>query len=341
MRNYLLIACQRSCPVCYSKNAHILWVLNSNQAAQHFVLKEVAQERFLELVAHIEKLWGQENCEVVQCDNCGFCYSNPFIAGDERFYTLAYKRYKYPRWKWEYQVTYEVLLNQARPDHKLLELGAGDGAFVNAIAPGLIPKEHVLCTEFSNYGKREIQKYGIMCLPIDFKRLNTEGLKENFDIICMFQILEHLDKLDIVFQRLNWLTKRGGSVFISVPDPKRTEFQELNGALLDMPPNHIGRWNRRCFEIIGNRWQFDVKDYRIENSSFISISKILLKYRFLTQSQQAGTLENRTFKIKNRYLRKAIQALTVAFYSIKAVPILSKGKPFEGMSNWVHLVKRG
>jgi 2-polyprenyl-3-methyl-5-hydroxy-6-metoxy-1,4-benzoquinol methylase len=339
MHKYLLTPCQRSCPVCYFADARILWKINSTQAAQHFVLKEVEPERYQGLVAHIEKLWGQDNCEVVQCNNCGFCYSNPYIGGDERFYTLAYDRSKYPSWKWEHQLTYDVLLKQIKPGNKILEIGAGDGAFVKRIAPKLIPKEHVICTEFSEYGNHRIKEYGITCLTKDFRDFNTLDLKEHFDIICMFQILEHLDQLDIVFQKLNWLIKSGGSLFISVPDPKRTQFQELNGALLDMPPNHIGRWNRSCFEEIGKRWQFDVKEYKIEYSSFISVAQTLFKYRFLRRSQQAGTLANRTFNIKTRHLRKAIQAIIAGFDFIKGLPILSKIEPCMGMSNWAHLVK--
>src|SRR5476651_1235013 len=109
MQKYQLIPKNIQCPVCFNGSAHSLWGVSSKEAAQHFVLKESNPERFLELVSHIEVLWGQNKCEVVQCDSCKFCYSNPYIAGDERFYTIAYVRSGYPSWKWEFQVTFEVL----------------------------------------------------------------------------------------------------------------------------------------------------------------------------------------------------------------------------------------
>ena len=251
VQNYQQIPKKSQCPVCCTNNAHRLWETSSKQAAQHFVLQETDPERFLELVAQIEQLWGQSTCEVIQCDNCGFCYSNPYIAGDERFYNLAYDNSGYPAWKWEFQLTYNLLKKFSKPDLKLLEIGAGDGAFIKRIAGEVLPKENLLCIEFSQYGRQQIEKLGVQCVAEDVRNLSNEELKASFDLVCMFQVLEHMDKLDALFQKLNWLMKQGGSLFIAVPNPRRTEFNELNGALLDMPPNHIGRWNKKCFEEIG------------------------------------------------------------------------------------------
>ena len=33
----------------------------------------------------------------MQCSQCGFCFSYPYVAGDERFYSLAYVRSGYPK----------------------------------------------------------------------------------------------------------------------------------------------------------------------------------------------------------------------------------------------------
>ena len=339
MRNYQLKPVERSCPVCYSKDAHILWIVDSNQAAQHFVIKEIDAKRFQELASHIEKLWRQKTCEVVQCNNCKFCYSNPFISGDERFYTLAYNRSGYPKWKWEFQVSYEVLTKRLKAHHMLLEIGAGNGAFVKKISPSLIPKENVLCTEYSEYGRRQIQHYGIECLSEDVRNIKKEYLGNHFNIVCMFHVLEHMDQLDILFEKLNWLTKAGGSIFMAVPNPKRIQFNELNGALLDMPPNHIGRWNRKCFEEIARKSGFYIEDYKIEKSSFIPMAKTFLIHRFKKECQHGATFANRILNIKNHYIRRASQVLGLVFSSMRALAALRRINPDMGMSHWVHLIK--
>jgi len=309
------------------------------QAAQHFVLQENDSERFLELVSHIESLWGQNTCEVVECNKCGFCYCDPYIAGDERFYSLAYVRSGYPTWKWEFQVTYDVLNQSSMTDAKLLEIGAGDGAFVRKIAEYLLPKENILCTEFSEYGRHQIQTFGIKCLSEDVRNLSSAVIEKSVDIVCMFQVLEHMDRLEALFRKLNWLLKRGGSLFIAVPNPSRIEFNELNGALLDMPPNHIGRWNRRCFEEIGNRNGFLIEDYKVEKSNFISAAKTFIIYRVKQKAQQSGSFENQIFKIKNWSLLRAMQLIAVAVNSITAIPALTKRNCGSGDSQWIHLIK--
>jgi SAM-dependent methyltransferase len=339
MENYEQIQKKITCPVCFATNAHLLWSASSKQAAQHYVLQEKYPERFLELVSHIEILWGQNTCEVVRCDKCGFCYSNPFIAGDERFYSLAYIRTSYPLWKWEFQQTYNVLNKCSGADLKLMEIGAGDGAFVKRIAENILLKENIFCTEFSEYGRQEIDKFGVTCLSIDFRNLSNVELKESFDVVCMFQVLEHLDRLDVSFQKLNWLMKSGGSLFIAVPNTSRIEFNELNGALLDMPPNHIGRWNKKCFEVIGKQNGFHIEDYKINEYSFISMAKQFIFYRMLRKSQRSGSFENRLFKINNRYLLRIMKMIGFAVNSIMAIPALIKKNSWQGDSQWIHFIK--
>jgi hypothetical protein len=148
----------------------------------------------------------------------------------------------------------------------------------------------------------------------------------------MFQVLEHMDNLQVLFQKLNWLMKGGGSLFIPVPILSRIEFNELMGALLDMPPFHIGRWNRKCFEEIGKQNGFHIEDYKVEESSLISIAKGFVVYRFLQNSQRSGSFENHIQKIKNRYLLIIMQMIGVIVNSNIAVQALAKINPRMGSS---------
>jgi SAM-dependent methyltransferase len=327
------------CPVCLTYEAQPIWRVNSDQAAQHFVLKEKSPERFFKLMAHIESLWGQGYCEVLKCKNCGFYYSSPYVAGDEKFYSLAYDRDGYPSWKWEFQLTYLFLRNSFDKSRKLLEIGAGDGAFIKKIADKIILKENILCTEFSDYGRRKIEEFGVNCSLQDFRDISNAEFGGKFDFICMFQVLEHIDRLEFSFQKLNTLLKSGGSLFVSVPNPSRIEFNELHGALLDMPPNHIGRWNRKSFEKIGEKSGFKIIDYNVEKPIFFSMAMEFIVFRFLRKSQKSGSLENRILQIQNRHYLKIVQFLGLLINSILAIPILLKMSTKNGNSIWVHFIK--
>ena len=339
MQKYSLLPKEAKCPVCSTNKAHHLWSVTSKEAAQHFVLAEKYPERFSDLVSHIEVLWGKNTCEVVRCDNCAFCYSHPYIAGDAKFYDLAYIYSTYPSWKWEFQQTYDVLSKHSNSNIKFMEIGAGDGAFVKRVAENIVPKENIFCTEFSVYGREQIEKFGVKCMPVDFRTLSSPELMKNFDAVCMFQVLEHLDNLEPLFQKLNWLMKSGGSLFIAVPNGNRIEFNELNGALLDMPPNHIGRWNKKCFEIIGKQNGFRVEDYKMEEDDFVAGVKEFAFYRLLRRSQKSGSFENRLFTIKNKSVFKLMKMMAFAVNLVLAIPVFTKKESRLGSSQWVHFIK--
>lgn len=342
MDHYKLTPREASCPVCYSKKARLLYLVDSGQAAQHFVLKEVNEQRFTELRSHIKTLWQRGACDVVRCEECGFCFASPYVAGDGRFYALAYGNGKpgYPTWKWEFQLTYDTLQDMMRHgnlrDPNVLELGAGNGAFVKRVAPALTPKENVLCTEYSDYGKREISGYGIACLSEDIRDLgSTSRFEGHFDVVCMFQVLEHMDNLDTLFEQLTWLTSKHATLFVAVPNAKRIEFNECNGALLDMPPNHVGRWNQSCFKIMAQRHGWSVVRHEIEkDAGLMSKARGFMAWRYLRKSQGHNTIANRIERIHDPYLRQRLKAAAVSLYALGSLPALSalRSRGWEALS---------
>lgn len=328
-----------SCPVCHGAMTQRVWGVNSEQAAQHFVLREQFPERHEMLASHIRVLWGQDYCEVRRCEDCGFCFSAPYIAGDATFYGLAYERSGYPTWKWEYQVTLDVLKSASGRNLRLLEVGAGDGAFIRRVIDNVLPRESIFCTEYSDYGRRKIEKMGVRCVSEDIRELAEVDVGGAFDIVCMFQVLEHMDRLGELFEKLGTLVRPGGSLFIAVPNPVRIKFNEENGALLDMPPNHIGRWNKKCFEIMGDRSGFRLKEHMVEKDGLLAGVRQFLIYRFLRKSQVNGSFENRIQSMHTGYLHRLMQFVGLVGGSFSAIPYLGKEGFGSGDSLWVHLLR--
>jgi SAM-dependent methyltransferase len=328
------------CPVCQCPRGHLLWLATSDQAAQHFVLKEVAAARYSALVSHIERLWGGVNCAVVRCEECGFCHSDPFIAGDARFYELAYgETGRYPASRWEFRLTRDVLAGRDCSDRALLEIGAGDGAFLRYVADVIIPKRNITITEYSHYGRMRLHEIGVKCLPMDVRDAPEQDCSDGFDFVCMFQVLEHLDRLDDLFEKLRMLTKKSGSLFISFPNAQRIEFNELNGALLDMPPNHVGRWSVKSLATISKRHGFDVVDHRIEESDRDAMRTQFINYRFMREAQESGSVPNRIARLKSRRLLRGMKRLGLAWTAVAAKPALAAMTPELGDSEWAHLVR--
>ena len=333
------------CPICgFDKSRH-LYTASTYEPAQHFVLKEANPTRHYALRAHIAKLWGQETADVVKCSDCNFIYAYPYVAGDSTFYTLAYERSGYPTWKWEYQITadaiYKITTQPIKKTLNLLEIGSGNGAFVRNISPTLIPKENILCFEFSEYGRNKILEYGVSCKEVDIRAVNPSTLEKKFDVICMFQVLEHMDRLDDLFNQLNQLSNNQSHLFISVPNADRIEFNEINGFLLDMPPNHIGRYNLQVFERIAAKYGWVLLEYEIEPFNFKDTLMQLIAYRYLKISQNPLSIANQIECMHPKIIRKILRTVLAGFFAIFNVKIIYKAivDSKHGNSQWVHLIK--
>jgi SAM-dependent methyltransferase len=325
------------CPVCRSVKTSLLWSVTSVEAAQHFILSEKDRVRNRRLSDEITRLWSKASAATYRCGRCGFCFASPYVAGGEAFYRLAYDENKYPAWKWEFQLTLDKLKSQKPEVLRLLEIGAGEGSFVAALLKTGVLAPNILCTEYSPHGREKIEKLGVKCLAIDVRDIDSGQLQDRFDAICMFQVLEHLDRLDELFMALKRMLRPGGSVFIAVPNSLRIDFNERNGALLDMPPNHIGRWSRECFAIICERHGMHIESHVAEPLKFWSTLEELSYFRFLRSAQRNGSIPNKIHSIRNRPLRKLLEVFAVGLSAMRAFPIVV-GMGFEmGSSQWVHI----
>ena len=76
---------------------------------------------------------------------------------------------------------------------------------------------------------------------------DNEGI---YDVLCMFQVLEHLVPIKEVIQSCLKCLKQGGFLVISVPNNDSfIKKDKLN--LLNLPPHHMGRWNEKSLKALG------------------------------------------------------------------------------------------
>jgi len=331
------------CPACGATGARTLHTYTAAEAAQHFVLRETAPERHDALREHLHALWGGDACTVRQCPACGFAFADPHVAGDERFYTLAYERTGYPQEKWEYHVTearVRALAAEAERPLSLLEVGAGDGAFVRRLVPAVVPPAGVLCTEYSAYGRERIEGLGVRCVAEDVRAL-ADPHEGPFDVLCLFQVLEHLDGPDAVFAALARLAAPGAHLFVAVPNDRRIAFNEAHGSLPDMPPNHVGRWTRAAFEAVAARHPWRLLEHAVEPPRARDQVLGHATYRYMRQRQRPGTLASRVERVSSRAMRRPLQAAAAGAYALGALGPIARllRDPSLGDSQWAHFVR--
>jgi SAM-dependent methyltransferase len=310
-----------ACPACRAGSTQVLWTASANEAAQAFVRAESDPSRHAALTEHIHRLWGGERCSVMRCVQCGLGFSHPFVGGDATFYNLAYPGTPgYPDNKWEFQLTLQDL--QRQPAARLqqarcLEVGAGIGNFLKRLVPLGCPAAKVLALEYNQESLRVLGERGFQGRAQDLRELQDGP----YDFIFMFQVVEHMADLDSVFSRVAALLAPGGALYVAMPNPQRIDYNERNGTLMDMPPNHISRWTQAGLDTLVSRHGLAIRRFETEGGRWVAFAKQDLKYYTLRQSMKPGTLASRVYESEQSPRRKALLALTAVAYLLRRVPL--------------------
>ena len=328
-----------TCPTCASSVTQTLRNISSEHASQHFVLKNIEKDRHVLVRDAIERLWQAKSCAIMECAECGFTFAYPFIGGDKDFYDHAFERSSYPKDKWEYDYAISTISrsNGSMENCNVLEIGAGNGAFLKKLQNAFSGFEYE-ALEYSDFGRNSIEAMGYKCRPIDLLCLHDA---EVFDYIFMFQVLEHMDQLSIRMNKLADMLAPGGHLVIAVPAHKRITFNEGHGALLDMPPNHIGRFTEQSFSSLGKRAGLELVDFAEEQHKLLSGMKCYLVYRHLRSSQNEGSFANMAESTKNQTIKKMMRIVSVLHQTILGLPIYMLGSPRVGESAVAVLRKMG
>jgi 2-polyprenyl-3-methyl-5-hydroxy-6-metoxy-1,4-benzoquinol methylase len=318
------------CPACGHLNGCSLHRHTAAAAAQHFVPRQRDSRRHADLVAHLRELWGRDFVEVHVCPSCTFGYAVPWVGGDARFYELAHAGDPhYPADRWEFGRTIRVLERPAfKRRLRVLEVGAGDGAFLDDLRR-LGPHE-MLAADYDAGAVRGLREKGYEAIVGSLADISTGS----FDVVCLFQTLEHMADLDAVFENLHRLLAPDGSVFLSVPNGEATDFQEHVTGYWDMPPNHVGRWNPTALARASERHGFSAVAVETEPLRARQVAWQLAVYSVNGRSYTPGTLDNRINAIASRPARGLVKRVLAA---ARLPPLLAMRRRFRPLTCWAHL----
>jgi 2-polyprenyl-3-methyl-5-hydroxy-6-metoxy-1,4-benzoquinol methylase len=240
-----------ACPVCLSPDTRVLCTHSAQSATRHFEVGYGFSDRDGEVRRHLEALWEPDGAvEIRRCEACGFGFAWPHVAGGAEFYNLVTGGTpEYPQDRWEFARTIEALASADRErPMRLVEAGAGDGAFLRLLREQ-VGDVDALALEYDRGAAEELRGHGFEALEASLVDLAAdERHRGAYDVVCLFQTLEHMDEPGEAARALSALLRAGGSAFVSVPNGDAIDAQEALTGFWDMPPNHVGRWTRRSFE---------------------------------------------------------------------------------------------
>jgi SAM-dependent methyltransferase len=182
------------------------------------------------------------------CNACDLEYWHP-RALDAAYYetSLAYAEHKLgsmPLQKWHRAFFRHF---RAQKGARLLDIGCGDGAFLEAARANGFYVSGVEQNRSAVHAARERRHLpDIFAGGLDaFVREQGNSLQGTFDVVTCFEVIEHQAELTPFFEAIQLLLRPGGWIAGSVPNRSRLMVKREKG---DYPPHHFSYWSRQAME---------------------------------------------------------------------------------------------
>jgi SAM-dependent methyltransferase len=222
-----------------------------------------------------EPLFGRD-FDIHVCGRCGVTFS--VIPPDfplREWYTKAAHLYSEAEWiihpSPEKDWRFNFFFSKAREldlQGRLLDIGSGDGRFLvrageegwRGALSGLEGNPDMARRRKGNYTVEigEIQEL-----------VERPGLQP-YDVVTIFDVLEHLSEPGRSFGHIVRLIRPGGTLVVTVPNNDRIRFLEREA--WDFPPNHNTRWTASALADLAKRNGLEVLEVRVSDFTFQSYS---------------------------------------------------------------------
>ncbi|MDD5731931.1 MAG: class I SAM-dependent methyltransferase [Patescibacteria group bacterium] len=301
---------RKKCPLCLNDDIKLIEKIKTNDLESLF-LKSLK----INIRKPLDFNLGFVNYQI--CNGCKLGFFQPTILDSEELYaSLQSLGWYYPANKEEYEYATRFIT----PNNKVLEIGAGKGAFGK-----IINVSDYLGLELNAGAAESAQKEGINVIAkniSDFRR----DQKEKFDVVCLFQVLEHISDIKNFLADTIGCIGQNGKLIISVPDNEGF-IGKLTNNVLNISPHHQTRWSFSSLKKIADIFSLDIVDVHRDRLSHLHKSlyfqAMILRHVF-RQKQKLVNLDF-VFKMES----------TVALFIGKAIglvifPLMSVSKKLPG-----------
>lgn len=206
---------------------------------------------------------GIDNISIYECQDTGFLFYHPVkLSGSEDFYNdlkkqmpIKYQTSYYSDDKWEYGISMKFI----RETDKVYEIGAGNGSFLAKLKLKGLTQLHG-----SELNKDSIAAASTKGITLEYKTIEEKSKDAEYDIVCTFQVLEHVENVHSFIDSALQLLKPDGKLIIAVPYNNPYLFKNDLFNTLNLPPHHMGLWNQKAFRNLPNFFPMDLEHLIVE-----------------------------------------------------------------------------
>ncbi len=203
-----------------------------------------------------------------RCSACDLVFTDPMIAVDPTYYqehvVYAHKTISDAQGERAHLDSRRIAWMEAltKRGSKTLDIGCGSGAFVACSRDAGRDAYGI------DFNDREIS-LGRTAFHLDGFLMTSDVLSmpdewSGFDLITMFEVIEHLPNPKQMIQEVHRRLKDGGYLVLSCPNERR--WQPAGRIFVDYPPHHLTRWTPKCIQLFLESNSFEYVKTEIDGS---------------------------------------------------------------------------
>jgi SAM-dependent methyltransferase len=182
-----------------------------------------------------------------QCEDCGFQFFDPALAGNSLFYQLLESADYYCPDRPEFRRTVRFAIR--RKVQNVLDVGCGAGGFLDmARQAGL----QTFGLELNPNAAEKARAKGHRIFDRLLHELPADARPEGFALITLFQVLEHLADPVGTLKEAATRLKPGGYISIAVPS-RSGIYRLMPWDPTQWPPHHVSRWRLDDFQTLAKQ----------------------------------------------------------------------------------------